>query len=105
MKTFLYRLEPIRLEMATIGPTPEEAAIVSEHFAHLETLTRQGVLLLVGRTEEGADDVFGIVIFQADSEERARVIMNSDPAVMRGIMRARLFPFRISLHSAWPEEL
>ncbi len=105
MKTFLYRLEPIRLEMATIAPTPEEAAIVSEHFAHLEALTKQGVLLLVGRTQEDADEVFGIVIFQADSEERARVIMNSDPAVKHGIMRAELFPFRISLHSEIPWRL
>ena len=29
MKQLLYRLEPARVEMVTIGPTPEEAAIVS----------------------------------------------------------------------------
>ncbi len=82
---FLYRL------------TPEEQAIVSEHFAHLESLTAQEVVLLVGRTQDNSPDTFGIVIFQAESTEQARTIMNNDPAVRKGIMRAELFPFRIAL--------
>lgn len=94
---FLYRLTPARVEMVTVGPTPEEEAIVSEHFAHLEALTAQGVTLLVGRTQDDSPDTFGVVIFQAESEEQAREIMDSDPAVKRGIMRAKLFPFRIAL--------
>lgn len=94
---FLYRLTPVRIEMITGGSTPEEQAIVSEHFAHLEALTAQGVVLLVGRTQDNSPDTFGIVIFQAESTEQARTIMNSDPAVQEGIMRAELFPFRIAL--------
>ena len=47
---FLYRLTPGRSDMVTVGPTPAERAIVSEHFAHLEVLTERGVVLLVGRT-------------------------------------------------------
>lgn len=94
---FLYRLTPVRLEMVTVGPTPEERAIVSEHFAHLESLTEQGVMLLVGRTQDHSPDTFGIVIFQAETDERAHAIMDSDPAVRQGIMRAELFPFRIAL--------
>jgi len=94
---FLYRLTPVRVEMVTVGPTLEEQAIVSEHFAHLESLTEQGVMLLVGRTQDNSPDTFGIVIFQAETDERAHAIMNSDPAVRQGIMRAELFPFRIGL--------
>ncbi len=94
---FLYRLTPVRVEMVTVGATREEQAIVSEHFAHLEALTGQGVVLLVGRTQDNSPRTFGIVIFQAESLEQALEIMNSDPAVVKGIMRAELFPFRIAL--------
>ena len=94
---FLYRLTPVRIGMVTVGPTAEEQAIVSEHFAHLESLTQRGVVLLVGRTQDHSPDTFGIVIFQAESDEQAREIMSNDPAVRGGIMRGALFPFRIAL--------
>ncbi len=94
---FLYRLTPVRIEMVTVGPTAEEQAIVSEHFSRLEALTEQGVVLLFGRTQDNSPRTFGIVIFQAESDDQAREIMNSDPAVQRSIMRAELFPFRIAL--------
>lgn len=94
---FLYHLTPARIEMVTVGPTPQEQAIVREHFDHLEALTEQGVMLLVGRTQDNSPRTFGIAIFQAESEEQAHAIMNDDPAVRKGIMRAELFPFRIAL--------
>lgn len=40
---------------------------------------------------------FGIVIFEADSEEKAKFIMNNDPSVAEGIMKAELFPYRVAL--------
>ncbi len=97
MNQYLYRLLPTRIEMVTEGPTPEERAIVSEHFEHLSALTKQGVMLLVGRTQDDSPDTFGVAIFQAESDDCALEIMNSDPAVRKGIMRAKLFPFRIAL--------
>ena len=103
MKQFLYRLEPARLEMVTIGPTAEEAAIVGRHFAYLESLTQQGVMLLVGRTQDSSPDTIGLAIFQAESEDQARAIMENDPAVKHGVMRAKLFPFKIALHGQLPE--
>ena len=104
MLQFLYRLEPARIEMVTVGPTPEEAAIVSQHFAYLEALTKQGVMLLVGRTQDNSPDTMGLAIFQSESEAQARAIMNTDPAVKNGVMRAKLFPFKIALHSQMPED-
>jgi uncharacterized protein YciI len=103
MLQFLYRLEPARVEMVTVGPTPEEAAIVIEHFAYLENLTAQGVILLVGRTQDNSPDTIGRAIFQAESEEQARSIMENDPTVKNGVMRAKLFPFKIALHGQLPE--
>lgn len=94
---FLYLLKPTRIEMVTVGPTPEEQAIVGEHFAHLTSLTEQGVMLFVGRTQDNSPRTFGIAVFQAESEEQAQAIMKSDPAVRQGVMHAELFPFRIAL--------
>ena len=94
---FLYYLTPARIELVTVGPTPEEQAIVSEHFAHLAALTEQGVMLFVGRTQDNSPRTFGIAVFQAESQEQAQAIMNSDPAVRKGVMCAELFPFRIAL--------
>jgi uncharacterized protein YciI len=47
---FLYKIQPTRLEMLTEGPTAEEAAIVSQHFAYLKGLTEEGSVVLAGRT-------------------------------------------------------
>jgi len=94
---YLYKIQPTRLEMLTTGPTPEEAAIVSQHFAYLKGLTEQGVVVLAGRTLNTDESSFGIVIFNATSEESARSIMNDDPAVKNGVMRAELYPYRIAV--------
>jgi len=42
----------------------------------------------------------GIVIFTARSYEEARALMDADPAVSKGVMSAKLFPFRIALQAA-----
>jgi uncharacterized protein YciI len=94
---YLYKIQPTRLEMLTQGPTPEEATIVAQHFAYLKDLAEQGVVVLAGRTLNTDESTFGIVIFNANSEESARDIMNSDPAVKKGVMRAELYPYRIAV--------
>jgi uncharacterized protein YciI len=99
-KHYLYRIQPTRYEMLTEGTTPEEAEIIGEHFAYLQRLTREGVAILVGRTLTTDQDSMGIVIFTARSEKEARALMNADPAVSKGVMRAKLFPFRIALQAA-----
>lgn len=103
MKHYLYQLRPTRTEMVTVGPTADEAAVVSEHFARLEALTEQGMMLFVGRTQDNSPDTFGIVVLQAESDEAARAIMLDDPAVRKGVMHATLFPFKIALHGQLSE--
>lgn len=95
--TYVYRIQPTRLAMLTEGPTPREAEIISQHFNYLKDLTDKGVAVFVGRTLTTDEHTFGITIFEADSEEAAHEIMNNDPAVIAGVMRAELFPFRIVL--------
>ena len=94
---YLYTIQPTRPEMLTDGPTPEEETIVSEHFAYLQRLTEQGIVILAGRTLNTDESSFGIVIFQAKSEKAARQVMNNDPAVRQRVMRAELYPYRIAL--------
>ena len=101
-KEFLYRLEATRAEMISIGPTEKESRALEEHFAYLEDLTERGLVLLAGRTVSLGAGTFGIVVFRAESESAALEIMEADPAVRDGVMRAELHPFRVALFAAQP---
>lgn len=94
---FLYKIQPMRPEMLSVGSTAEEDEIISQHFAYLQDLTDDGVVLLAGRTLNTDPSSFGIIILTAGSEKEARQIMQNDPAVRQQVMRAELYPFRIAL--------
>ena len=94
---WLYYLRPARLGMVTEEATPEEAATVSRHFAYLKDLTEKGVMIIVGRTQNKDENTFGIAVFEAEDESAARRIMENDPAVIGGVMRATLYPYRVAL--------
>ena len=97
MQEFLYRLQLVRGDMLRTGPTDSEQAVVAEHFAYLQDLNAQGVIILVGRTLNTDENTMGLTIFRAESEDAARQIMNRDPAVKKGVMTATLHPFRVVL--------
>ena len=46
---------------------------------------------------ESGNQTFGIAIFQAPDETAARRFMESDPAVVAGVMTAELHPFAVAL--------
>ena len=94
---WLYYLVPARLGMVTEGSTTEEAETVSRHFAYLKDLTEKGVVVIVGRTLNNDEHTFGIAIFEAEDESAAREIMANDPAVLGGVMKATLYPYKIGL--------
>ena len=95
--TYLYKIQPTRVEMLAGGPTADEARLVSEHFEYLKRLTEAGVVLLAGRTLNTDASSFGIVIFRATGEAEARRIMDEDPGVRAGVFRAELYPYSIAL--------
>jgi uncharacterized protein YciI len=97
MPQYLYRIQPTRPAMLTDGATPEEDAIVSQHFNYLKDLMAQGVVILAGRTLNTDETTFGIIIFNAASDAAAQHIVDGDPAVRQGVMRATLFPYRVAL--------
>jgi uncharacterized protein YciI len=95
-----YVIQPTRAAMLADGPTEAEAATVAAHFDYLERLTGRGVVILAGRTLTTGADSFGIIVFKAADEAGAREIVEDDPAVRGGVMRATLYPYRIALLDA-----
>src|ERR1051325_1670807 len=91
-----YRIQPARPELMT-NPSKEEMAAVGAHWERLKELFAKGTVVFAGRTTKAEGDVFGVVVFRAENEEAARAIMNGDPAVQKGVMKATLFPFSIAL--------
>jgi uncharacterized protein YciI len=81
------------------GPTELETSIIGEHFKYLARLVEEGVVFMAGRTLTTDERTFGIVVFVAPSEAEARQLMEGDPAVQQGVMKAELFPFRVALWS------
>jgi uncharacterized protein YciI len=77
--------------------TEADNKAVAAHFAHLQAATKAGTVVLAGRTTESGDKTMGLVIFEAADESAARVFMQSDPAVVAGVMTATLHPYMIAL--------
>jgi uncharacterized protein YciI len=96
-KHFVYRYRPADPGMLRRTPTQEEQDALSRHYEYVRQLSIQGTCVLAGRTASNDDETFGIVVLETDSEEKARAIMVSDPAVRRGVMTAELFPFRLAV--------
>ena len=96
---FIYRIVPVRPEMLVAGPTEHEMQVMTVHFAHLQKLAADGVVLMAGRTVDTGADTWGIVVFRAASPAEAEAVMRSDPAIAQGLMRCELFPYRVAVWS------
>jgi uncharacterized protein len=93
MSQYVYLLKPVRSGMLTEGPTESEAAVARRHAEHLRQLAREGRVLLFGRTQENDERTFGLVLLEAEDEDDARRVMESDPAVAEALMTATLHPY------------
>lgn len=89
MAGFIYRITPPRAEfVATI--TPEEKALMGQHFGYLQGLQAAGILRFVGRAANGD---FGLVVFEAADMAAAKAIAQADPAVAAGMMQVEVHAF------------
>jgi uncharacterized protein len=77
--------------------TATENTAVGRHFERLSKAAAEGQVILAGRTSEALSATFGVVIFEADNEPAARQFMETDPAVVAGVMTATLHPYVIAL--------
>ena len=94
MAQWIYFLHPGRDDFAATM-TEEESAVFAEHFAHLTDLLADGVLILAGPTLGRVNT--GLAIFEAEDEEEARAVMDSDPAIRNGVVDGELREMRVSL--------
>ena len=74
--------------------TPAQERIMEAHFSRLQRDVQAGIVLLAGPCTDGA---FGIVVYEAASDEAAQAYVDADPAVETGLMGAEIHPFRVSL--------
>ena len=58
---------------------------IAGHVAYVKNLNNDGTVLLAGPFR---DDDGGLTILQAESDDEARLIMDEDPDVRSGILRA-----------------
>jgi uncharacterized protein YciI len=91
---WIYFLHAPREDFAASMSDAESAAF-AEHFEYLKSLFDDGTLILAGPTL-GRHNT-GLAIFEADSEEAARSVMEADPAISAGVVRGELRPYRVSL--------
>jgi uncharacterized protein YciI len=61
----------------------------------LKRATKDGIVILAGRSLDGIGPA--VVIFEAESEEEARCFMEEDPFVREGLFQAEFHPFRAAL--------
>ena len=101
-KQFVYVLHLVPRLYSDSAWTKEDEAAVGRHFARLKKAVEAGEVILAGRTTEPGDKTFGIAIFQATDEKAARSFMESDPAVVAGVMTAELHPFAVALERKNP---
>lgn len=101
-KQFIYILRLVPRLHDDKAWTEDDKAAVARHFNRFKDAINSGQLILAGRTQEPGEKAFGIAIFQAADENGARAFMNSDPAVVAGVMVAELHPFGVALERKNP---
>lgn len=94
-RQYIYVLKLIERLHEENAWTDNDNRIITAHFNHLKNNTESGKVILAGKTDK--DSGFGIVLFNAASEDEAERFMNSDPAIMNDIMSGELHPFHIAL--------
>jgi len=94
MAEWVYFLHAPREDFAETM-TEAEQAVWREHFAWLQKLLADGVLVMAGPTLGRINT--GISVFEAPDEDAARDVMNADPVLAGGFATGELRPFRLSL--------
>jgi uncharacterized protein YciI len=101
-KQFIYVLRLVPRLHSDAAWTKEDEVVIARHLTRFRQATDKGELILAGRTKEPGDKTFGIAIFEAADEAAARAFMESDPAVVAGLMTAELHPFAVALQRKNP---
>ena len=92
---YMYVMHPVDPSKATNPElwTAEDHESFNLHWNRLEQATKDGVVLVAGRAQDGDGKGPAIVIFEAGSEEDAQRFFESEPFITRGFATGRLHPF------------
>lgn len=101
-KQFIYVLRLVPRLHSDAAWTKDDEMVISRHLTRFRQAIDKGELILAGRTKEPGHKTFGIAIFEAADEAAARAFMESDPAVVAGLMTAELHPFAVALQRKNP---
>jgi len=87
-----YGMRGYVLAILVNGPTPQPAgpdrdAMFAGHFANMNRLADAGKLILAGPLD-GVDGRRGIFVLAAETIEEARELVETDPVISKGEMRA-----------------
>ncbi|WP_141732653.1 YciI family protein [Oligoflexus tunisiensis] len=95
MKLFIYdlALQPDYQDPAAWDARVEE--VFNQHADYLNQAIKHGRVMLVGRTDTAPKDNYGLVVFEAENQADAEEFMKGDPAIARGVMQGRAFPFKL----------
>jgi len=102
-RQYLYVLRLVPRVHDDAAWTEADKAAVSQHFQRLQQATAAGRVILAGRTTETGDKTLGLVIFEAADDAAAQQFMESDPAVVAGVMTATLHPYAVALQRKTPD--
>ena len=72
--------------------TADEQAIMGQHFEYINKLYTEGKIVFSGACTDGA---MGLIVYNAESAEEARVLFENDPLTKSGIMETEFHPFKI----------
>jgi uncharacterized protein len=94
MKTWFVRLIPPRPTFMQ-DITESEQKIMQEHLVYLKGLYAKGVLIFGGPVLE-PKGVYGVLVFEAATEDEARAIASADPSVKAGVNRIEVAEMRVA---------
>ena len=83
--------------------TDRDNAAVGAHFARLQKMTEEGRVIFVGRTQDTTPDgkmvpdTTGLIVLEAPDRAAAEAVLRDDPAVKAGLMRGKVFSYKIAL--------
>ncbi len=99
MSLYIYQVQLSPKYQQAENRDDQYSNIISAHFSYLKCKLDDGVLLLAGRTALSEDNPenFGISIFRAENEKAAQEFTLNDPAIRKGIMQAKIFPYNLAL--------
>ena len=98
MEQFIYQFKENNKPNLMSDPdiwTEEDNRTAEAHFSHLKEATRNGIVILAGRDPGGVGPA--IVIFETENEEKALMLMKSDPFISSELFLTDLHKFRVAL--------